>query len=900
MRRIPGLRRFFRLPVSERTVAGEIDDEVAFHLESRTEALMRAGHSAAAARAQALREFGDVAGARDELYVIDRARLRRARWVDLADAFGLDVRNTWRGLLRAPGFTVGVVVTLGLGLGLNAAMFGITDRLLFRPPDHITAPDQVKRIYFSYTPSHGSPVTERAAAYVDYHVVRALKSFADAGAYFNVDASLGRGADARKVRIALATSSLFSTLGVKPRLGRFYEAREDAPGKAAAVVVLSYPFWQRHFGGEFQALGRTLQVGKATYVVIGVTPRGFTGAELEPVDLFVPMSAGAQELFGGDDWSRGRDVSWLRMVVRLRAGVTVAVADAEATAAFRTADGYRQTDPSGRVHGESLILGRAPGDWSNKLPETARIALWLSGVSLIVLLIACANVINLMLARLARRRREIGIRLALGIARKRLVGQCVIETSMLALAGAGTGLALATWGGALMRSRLLPVLDWSDGVVDERSVIYTVVLVLICIFMAVIPSAVHSLRTDLMGILKSGWRGRTGTRTRGALVVVQATLSVILLIGAGLFVRSLLNLHNLKKGFDAERVIALYWDNSVLGLRGAEQHRLYLEAAERVRALSLVESAAVGVTVPFWSSMATDVRAEGWDSIPRVPDGGPFYNGVTTEYFRTVGTRILRGRAFTPMDGRPSQLATVVSATMARVLWPGQNPLGKCLYVGEAADQPPCTPVVGVAEDALRASLDGNVMQYYLPIEQVRPSMRALFIRTRGDVHLAMSRIRSAVQSVRPDLPFAEMQALNELMEPQTRPWRLGAALFTAFGLLALLLAAIGLYSVIAYNVTLRSQEMGVRLALGARKIQLLGLVLRDAGRLVGAGLLLGTLGALVVGSRAGALLFQVSPRDPTIFTGVAAVMVVVALLATLWPARRALRTDPLGALKAD
>ncbi|MGH7469622.1 MAG: ADOP family duplicated permease [Longimicrobiales bacterium] len=899
MRRIGGLRRFFCLPTSERTVGREIDDEVAFHVESRTEELMRAGQALAAARAQALREFGDVSGAREELHVIDRARLRQARRTDVADAFRLDVRNTGRGLMRAPGFTVGVVLTLGLGLGLNAAMFGITDRLLFRPPGHITAPEQVKRVYFTFTTPGGSPVSERAAAYVEYEAMRALKAFQDVGAYFNVDASMGRGQGAQKVRAMLATASLFATLGVKPRLGRFFGAEEDAPGKAAAVVVLSYPFWQRQFGGETSALGRTVDVGKQTYTVIGVAPKGFTGAELEPVDLLVPVSAGAPELFG-DGWNRGRNWSWLRIIARLRPGVTVAAADAEATSAFRAVAGSRQTDPAVRVHGESLILGRAPADWSNTLPDTARIALWLSGVSLIVLLIACANVINLMLARLARRRREVGIRLALGIAHARLVGQCFIETSLLTLGGAGVGLALATWGGALMRRQLLPGLDWSGGVVDQRALIYMAVLVLTCVSMSVIPSAIQSLRTDLITVLKSGWRGQVGSRTRNVLVVVQAALSVILLIGAGMFVRSMLNLRNLNKGYDAERVIALYWDNSVLGLRGPEHHRLYLDAAERVRQLRVVETAAVSVTVPFWSSISTDLRVQGWDSLPRVPDGGPFYNGVTPEYFRTLGTRIVRGRAFTATEGRPGQTASIVSATMARMLWPGQNPLGKCLYVGDAANKPPCSPVVGVAEDALRQSLEGGVMQYYLPIDQVTPSLRALFIRTRGDPHEAVMQIRDAVQSLRPDLPFADMRALQELMEPYTRPWRLGAALFSAFGLLALLLAAIGLYSVIAYNVTLRAQEMGVRLALGARSAQLLGLVLREAGLLVGVGFVLGALGALAVGARVREMLFQVSPRDPTVFAGVAGVVVMVGLVATLWPARRALRTDPLVALKAD
>jgi hypothetical protein len=263
-----------------------------------------------------------------------------------------------------------------------------------------------------------------------------------------------------------------------------------------------------------------------------------------------------------------------------------------------------------------------------------------------------------------------------------------------------------------------------------------------------------------------------------------------------------------------------------------------------------------------------------------------------------VGTRITRGRGFSADDGKPGSNASIVSETMARKLWPGQNPLGKCLYVGDPAEKPPCSAVVGVARNALRQSLEGEVMQYYVPLAQVKPNaFRALFVRTRSDPYLAMSQIRQAVQGLHPGLPYADMKVLDELIAPHTDAWRLGAALFTAFGALALLLAAVGLYSLIAYNVTQRAQEMSVRLALGARASHVLTLVMGDATRLVAAGSMLGLIAALALGSRAQPLLFHVSARDPVILIGASVILLAVGLLATMLPARRALRADPRRAL---
>ena len=899
MSRIPGLRRFFRLPANERTVETEVSDELSFHLDSRVEELVRIGWSPGDARAQAVREFGDVADARSELTRIDRTRVRQRRRSDLFDAARQDLRLTFRTLRREPGFASAVIFTLALGIGLNSVMFSITDRLMFRPPEHVVAPEQVKRLYFSTRGRGGEVTPGRATTYVDYKALSEIKFFESTAAYFETDGTLGRGADAREIRWSLATANFFPTLGVKPHLGRFYTEAEDRAGVAEPVVVLSYPFWQQQFGGERSALGRTLELGTMKYTVIGVAPKGFAGMELKGVDVYMPLSVVAAANFG-PEFDKTRNMRWLRVIARLRPDATLEQVNAAASARYVTDNPDVRGDSSARVTAESIILAQGPKDWGNEAPSTGRIAVWLSGVSLVVLIIACANVINLLLARAARRGREVGIRVALGVSRLRLLTHFLTETMVLACLGGLTGLLLARWGGSLVRSLLLPDIDWTAGTIDRRTLTYAGVLVLLSGLTAALAPALHSLRTNLLSVLKSGAREGGGrSRTRTALVTLQATLCVVLLVGSGLFVRSLLNVRNLEKGFDPSRVVALSWDLDVLGLEGVEADRFYREAAERARQLPAVANAAVSMTVPFWSAITTQLRAEGVDSIPA--DGTPLYNGVLPGYFETMGTRILRGRAFLEGEGKPGRLAAVIDEAMARKFWPGQDPIGKCLYIGASVDRNGCSPIVGVVETMLNGSLEGGEMMYYVPLDFLRASdFRALMVRLDGDRGAALAQLHQAMQTVRPGLPAVRMRLLGDLLAPHVRPWRLGALLFSAFGALALILAAIGLYGVIAYNVTQRTREMSVRIALGASARDVVRLVVGEATLVVVVGMLIGLAGALFGALKLAPLLFRVSPRDPLVFAGVAGVLLVVGVGAALAPTARALRIQPIRALRAD
>jgi putative ABC transport system permease protein len=901
MSRIRGLRRYFRLPPMESTVERDVAEELAFHLETRVDELVARGMDEHGARAQAAREFGDLAAARAEITALDRQTLRRSRRAGVLDALQWDVRYALRMLRRQPGLTFSVVVTLGLGMGANAAMFGITDRLLLRAPPHVVDADRVQRVFFRQTFSWAGQVTQPSTGYADYASMRdELSGVASVAAWFPTRASLGRGQEAQEVRRVIATPSFFTTLGVRPLLGRFYTDEETDAG-----VVLSHGFWQRHFGGDAGVLGRTLRIGNATYTVVGVAPRGFTGADLDPVDVWVPFAVAGEEI-AGDTWASmsSHNIRWVRTLVRLRPDADVVAVEAHATAlqSSLNPEGFGR-DSTARVVLGPVVAARGPAVGAGMEQRSARIALWLSGVSAMVLLIACANVANLLLARAMRRRREISVRLALGVGRGRLAAQMLVETLLLAVAGGALGLLLAHWGGAAARALLLPDVTWESSPVDARVLVVTAALVLLSTLLAGLAPVAHALRGNLAQTFRGGTRAGTydRSRLRTLLLAAQATLCVVLLVGAGLFVRSLHNVRGLDMGFDADRVIVLHWDASAIALSRAERELLYERAHERVRQLPQIADAAVAMTIPFWSSISAALHVPGVDSIPVPADGGPYYNAVTPEYFRTTGTRIVRGRTFTDRDVEGSGRVAIVSETMARTLWPGEDALGRCIHVGGRDE--PCSEVIGIAQDARRQTIEGGpVLQYYLPLaqRQTDASLRALFIRVQRNTATSMLPIHQAVQSLAPDLPHAQLQLLQDLVDPQIRPWRLGATMFSVFGLLAVVLAAIGLYGVIAYDIAQRRQEIGVRVALGAGMRQVVTLVLAAAARVIVIGVPLGLLAALLAGSSLEPLLFQVSARDPATLAAVSLLLVVISFAAALVPARRALRIDPATALREE
>ncbi|HKG90738.1 MAG TPA: ABC transporter permease [Gemmatimonadaceae bacterium] len=897
-------RRLFRLPDREARVESDVDAEIAFHFEMRTQELVARGAAPEAARATALREFGDITRWRHTMSEIDRERLGRERRAEWWGAAWQDLRYAARGLRRQPGFALVVVLTLALGVGANATMFGIVDRLLLRPPAHARDADRLARIYITRILPGMGEFTASNTSYPDYVVLRdSVPSFAGAAAFFTINQTLGRGAAAEQIHTSAVTGNFFALVGVRPALGRFLLPDDDRPAAAPAAVI-GHAFWRRHFGGAPDALGKVLLIGKRSYTVVGVAPAGFTGVELGAIDAWVPTAIWASDA-GDAGWATTRNMRWIKVVTRLKPGATHERASVEATEVYRRAQPPdRRAELKATVAVASIIAARTPETLRS---QNATVAAWLGGVSVVVLLIACANVANLLLARATRRRREIAVRIALGIGRARLAGQLLVEGLLLATLGTAAGLALARWGGDAARAVLLPEVAWADAApVDLRTLAFAAAAAVATGLLIGLAPMLQTARPGLVGALKAGARegAYQKSRLRSTLLVAQAALSVVLLVGAGLFVRSLRNVAGLDMGFDPRRVMVVMLDLPSAGYKREGVEAFYQRAEERVSALPGVERASVAATTPFYSSAATDLRAEGWDSLPSFKGGSPTINAVSWDYFETMGTRIVRGRGFAEGDREGAPRVAVVNETMARTLWPGKEPLGKCLHIGEEG-KGPCVQVAGVARDMRRDRLrEDEALQYYVPLEQKTWSvgMRALFVRARGGeaTPALAAEVRRAVQSLAPSLPYAEVKPLQELIDPHVRPWRLGATMFGAFGVLALVIAAVGLYSVIAYTVAQRTHELGVRVALGARTGHVLRLVVGEGMRVAVAGIALGALGALAGGRFVAPLLFDVSPHDPLVFGGVTLTLLAVAVAASLIPARRAARVDPAVALRTE
>jgi predicted permease len=522
-----------------------------------------------------------------------------------------------------------------------------------------------------------------------------------------------------------------------------------------------------------------------------------------------------------------------------------------------------------------------------------------AGVALIVLLIACANVANLLLARALTRRREIALRLALGVSRGRLARQLLTESLTLALLGGGAGLVLAQWGGAVLRALLLP--GWpSTRVIDDPR---TLIVALLCTLAAALATGlapvVQAARHDLAGSLTAGGRdtGARHSRLRPLLLVFQATLSVVLLVGAGLFVRSLSKVQGLWLGYDVDPVLVVTINRRGVTMSDTTQRQLEARLTEAVKAFPGVVDATPAPAVPFWSFEGRPLYVDGIDSVSVLGDF--LLQSGTPDYFRTMGTRILRGRGFDDGDRAGGPGVMVVSQNMANALWPGQDPLGKCVRMN--ADTAPCSTVVGVSENLHLYSLsDPKEFSYYVPMAQYPHATSMVLVRVAGDATNAAEPIRRRLQTLMPGASYVTTIPLRSMVAPQMQSWQIGATMFIAFGGLALLLASVGLYSVIAYGVEQRRREIGVRLALGARPTQVVRLVLNGGLRLVGTGVILGCALALMAGHWVAQLLFDEQPYDPVVLASVALVLVAVAIAATTLPALAAARVDPNVTLRAD
>ncbi len=534
--------------------------------------------------------------------------------------------------------------------------------------------------------------------------------------------------------------------------------------------------------------------------------------------------------------------------------------------------------------------------------QSARLVYWLAGVSLIVLLIACANVANLQLVRGLARGRELAIRKALGGGRGRIALQLCLEGAWLALIAGGAGILVCLWGGDLLRRFVLPD-GMTDGFrIDARVWAIAGIASAVAALCSSLLPALRVVQGDLTPVLKDGDRG-TGfrsSRLRAGLVVVQVALSILLVVGAGLFVKSLRNIRAVDIGYDRDNIIMVNADPASAGFSSLATGEAFATLADAARAYPGVEAAAVTYGEPFGWSMARDLRVPGMDSLPRMSSGGPYVQAVTGDYFRTMGVGLRAGRLFGDGDRRPQPRVAVLGATMARRFFGEGKAVGQCLLLGKGPD---CTEVIGVVEDAIRYSPQEEEQAiYYIPLPpaDANTSHLTLFIRTRQAASPLVAGVRAALQTAVPDLPYVEARSMEELLAPRYRAWRLGATIFGLFAGLALALASLGIYSVLAYAVRGCTRELGIRLALGALPASLLALVVRDGLRLTLLGVALGCGGALLGGRALGSLIYGVSAHDIPTMLLAGGTVVLVAVIASLLPARRAARVDPMQSLRSE
>ena len=820
-----------------------------------------------------------------------------------------DLRYAARGLLRSKGFTATVILTLGLGLGANAAMFGVIDRLMFRPFPYLKDPGTVHRVYLRAT-YRGRTSTSFVFPYTRYlDLARGTSSFAAWAGATERPLAVGAGTAARELSVAGVSASFFGFFAVRPALGRFFGPSEDSIPQGAKVAVLGYGFWQSGFGGR-NVLGEQLAIGTVSHTIIGVAPRDFVGiSEAVPPAVFIPLTAfplAAGENKTGDYWLK-YNWDWISAIVRRKPGVGGAAASADLSRAFRNSrSAARVINPS--VLPDSIahpvaFAGAVKTAAGPSAGLESRTLFWVTGVAAIVLLIACANVTSLMFARVIRRRRELSVRLALGVSRRRLAGQLLTESLLLAAAGCLAGLAITWSGGRVLRRLVLTPALSGSATPDWRTLLAAGSLALLAGVLTAIGPALLAVRGDLAASLKSGPREgiRRRSRARSALLVLQGALSVLLLVGAHLFVQSLRRVRALDLGYDPAPVLMVRSDLRGQNLDRAELVRFRHRLLAAAREIPGVVAAARINSRPFGTN-STRLVVPGVDSVERL---GRFnYQVADPDYFAVMGTRILLGRGFTEADREGTPSVAVVSRSMARALW--KDPLGRCIQVFFGPDPlAPCTTVIGIAEDAAQQSLTDDTdsrFMYYLPLDQVDPSWGSqLFLRMAGhDAAGSAERVRLALNRAMPGQGYVSVQPMEDLLDRQRRSWQLGATLFVGFGVLALLVAAVGLYGTVSYDVAQRTHELGVRSALGARGVDLVRLVVGQAVRLAGAGVVLGLALALLASPWIQPLLFKQSARDPATYGLVALLLLGVAVLASAMPSRRAARADPNLALRAE
>jgi predicted permease len=899
--RLKGMAARLRAILRPREADDRVEEEFRFHLDMETARLVREGVPPDEARRRTLAAFGGPTGHRETM--------RDERGSRLLDELGADLRYALRGMRRSPGFAAAAAFTLGVGIGVNGMVVGYVNALLFRPIP-TTAPEQLVALFTRDTRT-GAAGQLGYEDYLDYR--DRSGAFADlagmSGVPLNVVIPHASGSVAGDmVWGEMVTENYFTLLSMAPAAGRFFRAT-DAPQGANPFVVLSYDCWRRRFQGDPDVAGRVVRVNGTEFTITGVAPRGFRGLRLFGYwpEMWVPIGMHSVARPGSTGLLQGRGGGILEVFGRMKPGVDRARTAAAATVfARQLAAAYPATNADLSA---MLLPARAGFDHPDFVKPGVLVLSSALGVfgSLVLLAIICANLANLQLARAAAREREIAIRLSLGCSRARLTRQLVVESTVLALPGCVIALALVR-ANEITERYLVPKLQFEVGLAagaDHRVMLFTGLVAVVAVALFGLVPARRASRPDVVPPLTSGdaayRRGRQATRVRGTLVVIQVALSVVLLVGGMLFVRSLMAARTADVGFDP-RDRALVSMN--VGLQGYDEPRgrdFYDRVLARVRALPGVAAAGLAHPVPF----DTYGRTTAWyvDGLTNTRDGTVRLNtSVASDGFvGALGLRLADGRDFTPADSANAPLAMIVSRSLARRLWPaGGNPLGQRARYG--GPEGPEATVVGVVDDATFIVIgDAPGGHLYLPLRQHYRDWQTLVVQTTtGNAAAMIPRLKDAIAGLDPALPAFGSTTMEEAVAGGFSAPRSAAAFAGFFGVFALLIAAVGLYALVAGGVAERTREIGVRLALGCTPGGVLRLVMGDGARLGVVGLGLGLAGALGVTRAMGGLLYGLSPGDPVTFVVVPLTLGAVVLLATYLPARRAVKLDPVAALRSE
>ncbi len=877
-----------------RDIDRELDEELRLHIDLQADKNVRAGMSPAQARRAAHLSFGGVEQVREA------TRDARALWID---SVCRDLRFGFRSLRRNPGFTAAAVLTLSLGIGANSAVFSIVNAVMLRP---LPVRDGERLVVVAVSRGiEGAPERLSRLDMEDYR--SQADAFADMAAYAMGFGGLVADRTTERVWLTYVSGNYFSMLGLKPAAGRLIRSDEGRVAGADPVLVLSHSYWRRRFSGDPSVVGKVVRLNGRPFTIVGVAPEGFHGTySFVDFDVFTPLSMIATDPAWGNSWWSRADGS-LIVLGRLKHGLSLPEARASLdVVGHRLAAQHPDTNRNVRPLVFWETHARPEAGAASVLPVAASLFV---GLVVLVLLVACLNVAGLLLARGTARARELTLRNALGAGRLRLVQQLVTESLQLALLGGLAGLMLGAWISRIVAGIRLPndIPIRLDLAFDWRVYVYVGSVVVLSGIVAGLVPAIRASATTAADVLRAGGRmpsaGAGGRRLpRDLVVVAQIAGSLVLLVVAGLFVRSLANAQGIQLGFRPDGVMNFFMNPQEVGYDETRTASFYRDVLLRVRSLPGVESASLAYSMPLgYYNVAQRLETEGQQIVPDEDLPVADYNLVDASYQRTMGLQLLRGRWISQTDDDGKRPVAVVNESLARRLWAGEDPLGKRLRFSDGPG--PWLEVIGVTTDGKYGSVLEQPRPFlYVPQSLEYRSLHVLHVRTAGEPQRIAPLVTEAVRQLGPEVPVFDVSSMREAVSGGNGFFllRIAAACAAALGLLGMVLAVVGLYGVVAYSVGQRTQEIGIRMALGAERRKILAMVVGHGLWLVTTGSVSGVVLALGLARLVGSLLFDVTPHDPLTYGAVGGLLALVGTAACYLPARRATLVDPAVALRGE